>query len=159
MLTLKIISVGTLKEPYLRDAVAEYEKRLTAFSSPELIQIKESRLPGEPSAAEISAAITEEGKRILDVIPPRSYIIALCIEGRQFTSEELAVKINEISIQTSTICFIIGGSYGLSDEVKNTADLLLSFSKLTFPHQLMRVILCEAIYRSLNIIKGTKYHK
>ncbi len=159
MLTLKIISVGTLKEPYLRDAVAEYEKRLTAFCSPELIQIKESRLPADPSDTEIAAAVAEEGKRILAQIPPRAYVAALAIEGRQFSSEELAAKIDEISSLSGTLCFIIGGSYGLSDEVKNAAALKLSFSKLTFPHQLMRVILYEALYRSFNILKGTKYHK
>jgi 23S rRNA (pseudouridine1915-N3)-methyltransferase len=159
MLNIKIISVGGLKEQYLRDAVAEYIRRLSSFCALEIIEIKESRLPDDPSARQISSAMEDEGKRILAAIPPRSYVAALCIEGKQFSSEELAAKISEISSLSGTLCFIIGGSNGLSEEIKNLASLKLSFSKLTFPHQLMRVILCEAIYRSFNILKGTKYHK
>lgn len=159
MLNIKIISVGTLKEPYLREAAAEYEKRLTAFCSPESIQIKECRLPDNPSELQINSAIKDEGKRILAAVSPRSYVVALCVEGKQLNSEELALKIDEAAQSSGTIIFIIGGSHGLSDEVKESASLKLSFSRLTFPHQLMRVMLSEALYRSFNIIKGTKYHK
>ncbi len=159
MLNIKIISVGTLKEPYLRQAAAEYEKRLKTFCSPEQIQIKGSPLPNAPSPPQVSSALSEEGKRILAAIPQRAYTIAMCVEGSSLSSEQLAEKIDQISSLSGTLCIIIGGSHGLSEEVKSAAALKLSFSSLTFPHQLMRVILLEALYRSFNIIKGTKYHK
>ena len=159
MLNIKFITVGTLKESYLREAVEEYMKRLSAFCRPELIQLKETRTPDNPSDAQIAAVIEDEGKRILAEIPPRAYVVPLCVEGKQLSSEELAEKIESISSEAGTICFIIGGSYGLSAAVKAAGNLKLSFSRLTFPHQLMRVILLEAVYRGFNIIKGTKYHK
>lgn len=159
MLNIKLITVGNLKEPYLRDAVAEYTKRLGGLCKLEVVQLKEAYLPDSPSSSEIEAALDSEGTRILAQMPPRSYKIAMCIEGRQCSSEELAEKIEKISATTSDICFVIGSSYGISPKVKNACDLRMSVSMLTFPHQLMRVILLEAIYRALNIIKGTKYHK
>lgn len=159
MVNIKLITVGTLKESYLCEAVAEYEKRLSGFCKIKNINIKEVKLSQEPSEREIAAALSEEGKAILEAVTDKSYKIALCIEGKQFSSVELSEKLNSALLNHSELCFIIGSSFGLSDEVKSHADLKLSVSKLTFPHQLMRVILLECIYRCMNISKGTKYHK
>ncbi len=159
MIQLTVITVGSLKEAYWREALAEYEKRLSAFCKPELIQLKEVRVSDAPSATEIHTALAEEGKRILAAIPSRAYKIALCVEGKQFSSEELAEKLDTVLAANSSIALIIGSSHGLSDEVKTASDLRLSVSKLTFPHQMMRVLLLEVLYRSFSILKGTKYHK
>ena len=159
MLKVKLITVGTLKEDYLRAAAAEYEKRLGAYCRFEQIQLKEEKTPELPSQNEIKAALDKEALRILEQIPSSAFCVALCVEGKQLSSEELAERIGDISMSKSEICFVIGSSYGLSDSVKQRADMRLSVSKLTFPHQLMRVILLEAIYRAFNIQKGTKYHK
>ena len=159
MLNVKFITLGTLKEAYLRDAAAEYEKRLGGFCRFESIQLKEERLSDDPSDNEIKSALQKESEKILSLIPARAYVVAMSVEGKQLSSPELADKLDEISARTSDICFIIGSSFGLSDTVKQRADLKLSVSKLTFPHQLMRVILLEAVYRAFNIQKGTKYHK
>jgi 23S rRNA (pseudouridine1915-N3)-methyltransferase len=159
MLKVKLITVGTLKEEYLRSACAEYEKRLGAFCRLESVQLKEERLPESPSQNEIRAALDRESARIIEQIPSSAFCVALCVEGKQLSSEELAQRIEDISMDKSEICFVIGSSYGLSDAVKQRADMRLSVSKLTFPHQLMRVILLEAIYRAFNIQRGTKYHK
>ena len=159
MLNVKFITLGTLKEAYLRDAAAEYEKRLGAFCRFELVQLKEERLSDDPSESEIKNALSKESEKILSLIPARAYVVAMCVEGKQLSSPELADKIEEISARTSDVCFIIGSSFGLSDTVKQRADLRLSISKLTFPHQLMRVVLLEAVYRAFNIQKGTRYHK
>lgn len=159
MATIKIITVGTLKEDYLKSAVAEYEKRISGFCKIESVNLKEAKLPNDPSDGDIRRALSEEAKAILANMPDRSYKIAMCVEGRQFSSEELSQKIDTAFSSANEICFVIGSSHGLDDSVKNAADLRLSVSKLTFPHQLMRVVLLESIYRCLNIIKGTKYHK
>ena len=159
MLNVKFITLGTLKEAYLRDAAAEYEKRLGAFCRFELVQLKEERLSDDPSESEIKNALSKESEKILALIPARAYVVAMCVEGKQLTSPELAEKLEEVSARTSDVCFIVGSSFGLSDTVKQRADLRLSVSKLTFPHQLMRVILLETVYRAFNIQKGTKYHK
>ena len=159
MLKVKLITVGTLKEDYLRAAAAEYEKRLGAFCRFELIQLKEERLSDAPSQNEIKAALEREAVRITEQIPSSAFCVSLCVEGKQLSSEELAERIDAISMEKSEICFAIGSSYGLADSVKQRSDMRLSVSKLTFPHQLMRVILLEAVYRGMNIIKGTKYHK
>jgi 23S rRNA (pseudouridine1915-N3)-methyltransferase len=159
MLKVKLITVGNLKEEYLREAAAEYEKRLGAFCRFELVQLKEERLSEQPSAGEIRTALEREAQKISEQVSSSAYLIALCVEGKQLSSEELAEKIEAISMDKSEICLVIGSSYGLSDSVKQRADMRLSVSKLTFPHQLMRVILLEAIYRAFNIQRGTKYHK
>lgn len=159
MLNVRFVVVGSLKESYLREAVAEYTKRLGAFCSPEIVELKEARLPDAPSAAEISAALADEGRRILAACPARAVKVALCVEGRQLSSPELAEYIEAAAARASCLCFIVGGSYGLDDAVKRACETRLSFSRLTFPHQLMRVILLEATYRAFNIQKGTKYHK
>lgn len=159
MIPVTVITVGNLKESYWRDAAAEYEKRLGAFCTPEILQLKEARLSDHPSDAEISAALEDEGARILAAMPKRAYKIALCVEGKQFSSEELAKKLGDASAQNGAVCLVIGSSFGLSPAVKSACDLRLSVSALTFPHQMMRVILLETLYRSFNILKGTKYHK
>lgn len=159
MLTVKMITVGNLKESYLRDAVAEYTKRLGGMCKFELVQIKEAYLPDAPSAAEIEMALDNEANRILSEIPARMYKIAMCVEGVQCSSESFASMIEKLCATNSGICFIIGSSYGISSKVKSACDHRMSVSQLTFPHQLMRVIMLESIYRALNIIKGTKYHK
>ncbi len=159
MAIIKFITVGTLKEPYLRDAVSEYEKRLSGFCKTETVNIKEARLSADPTDGEIKNALAEEAKAILAAIPDRAYKIILCVEGKQFSSEELAAKLDSAFLHANEICFVIGSSHGLSDDVKRAGDLRLSVSELTFPHQLMRVILLESVYRCMNILKGTKYHK
>lgn len=159
MLTLKLIAMGTLKESYWRDALSEYEKRLSAFCRLEILQLKEERLGDRPSEGEIRQALEKEGERILDAIPPRAYRIALCVEGKQLSSEELAEQLDRVAQSNGELCLIIGSSYGLAERVKSQCHMRLSVSRLTFPHQLMRVLLLEAVYRGFNILKGTQYHK
>ena len=159
MLNIHFIVTGNLKESYLRDASQEYLKRLSGFCRPEVIELKEVRVPDSPSDKEIASALKEEGDRILALLPSRAYKIALCVEGKQFTSEELAQKLEAAAQESGDFYFIIGSSHGLDERVKAACDLRLSVSKLTFPHQLMRVILLESVYRALNIQKGTRYHK
>ena len=159
MATIKFITVGTLKEEYLREAVREYEKRLSGFCNVEKVNLREAKLPNDPSDGDVKRALAEEAKSILAAMPDRSYKIAMCVEGKQFSSEELAAKIENAFSTANEICFVIGSSHGLDDSVKNAADFRLSVSKMTFPHQLMRVLLLEGVYRCMNIIKGTKYHK
>ena len=159
MLSVKFITVGTLKEAYLRDAAAEYEKRLSAFCRFETVQLKEEKLSENPYESEIQRALEREAAQIEKAIPQRAYRIAMCVEGVQLSSEELAQRIGKIEQSSAEIVFIIGSSYGLSDSVKNSSDMRLSVSKMTFPHQLMRVLLLEGVYRAFNIRKGTRYHK
>lgn len=159
MISVKIISTGTLKEDYLRAAVAEYAKRLSGYCKFSEVVLKEAKLPDSPSEREIAAALDAEAKNILAEISPRAFRIAMCVEGKQLSSEAFARKISDVSMQASEIVFIIGSSHGLSDKVKSVADMRLSVSEMTFPHQLMKVMLMESIYRSFNIIAGTKYHK
>ena len=160
MLHINIVHVGTVKEKYLTDAMAEYEKRLSAYCAINNIGIKDERLPQNPSPAEIHTAIEKEGEKILAALPQKSYNIALCVEGSQMTSESFSEKLTSLKRDGfSDISFIIGGSDGLSDKVKNACQMRLSVSKMTFPHQLMRVILEEQLYRAFNIAAGGKYHK
>ena len=160
MLSLKIIATGDLKEGYLREAICEYQKRLGAWCKIEEIILKEERLPENPSKAQIDKALEIEEKHILEKISGKAYVVAMCVEGKQLSSEELAFKISDITNRGyGELVFIIGSSFGLSNGIKERADFKLSISKLTFPHQLLRVILHETIYRSLSIINGTKYHK
>ncbi len=159
MIRLTLIAVGNLKESYLREALAEYKKRLSAFCKPEIVQLKEYKLPDNPSEGEIRIALEEEADRILAAIPTRAYKIALCIEGKQFSSEALAERLSGVLSETGELALIIGSSHGLSNRVKKAADLRLSISELTFPHQLMRVLCLEILYRSFSILKGTRYHK
>ena len=159
MIQITVITVGNLKEAYWRDAALEYEKRLSAFAKVNMVQLKETKIGDSPSEGEIRAILADEGKRILAAIPPRAYTIALCVEGKQFSSEALAQKLDTILAENGNLCLIIGSSHGLAPEVKAAAKLRLSVSELTFPHQLMRVLLLEVLYRCFAILKGTKYHK
>ena len=159
MLNVKIICVGNLKENYWREAAAEYIKRLSTFCRLEIAELKEHKVPDAPSPTEIQTALEEEADRILAAIPPRAAVIPLCVEGKQFSSEKLAKKLDDFATTHGSVCLIIGSSHGLSPRVKSRADLALSVSELTFPHQLMRVLLLEVLYRCLNIQKGTRYHK
>lgn len=160
MTRVTILCLGKLKEPYLRDAVAEYSKRLTAFCKLTIIEKTPARLPMEPSQAQIDAALHSEAKVILSEIPTNAYVYALCIEGKERPSEQFSRELQEIGVSgKSQIVFIIGSSHGLADEVKQRADAKLSLSKMTFPHQLARVMLLEQIYRAYMIDRGGKYHK
>jgi len=159
MVQLTVITVGTLKEAYLRDAFAEYKKRLSQYARVEEVVIKEGEIKNEEDISEISRALDLEGTKILAAIPKDSYKIAMCVEGREYDSKALAALIGRAADEKGRIAFIIGSSHGLSDNVKRECDARVSFSKLTFPHQLMKVILSEALYRSFTIIAGKKYHK
>lgn len=160
MIKVTIIAVGKLKEKYLRDGCAEYVKRLGSFSKVNIVEIYEERCSDNPSPAEIEQVKTKEGERILAKIPKGAYVIPMCIEGTQMSSEEFSKKLEGVCVSGfGEVAFIIGGSFGLSDEVKATGKLRLSFGKLTLPHQLMRVILLEQIYRAFSISANTKYHK
>lgn len=159
MLNVTLITVGSLKESYLREAAAEYEKRLGAFCRFRQVELKEEKLSETPSEGEIRNVLEREATRILAEISPRAYCVAMCVEGKEFSSEELAAELGKIEMQSGEVCFVIGSSFGLSQTVKVRANLRLSVSRLTFPHQLMRVLLLETLYRSFNIRKGTRYHK
>lgn len=161
MLKINIICIGKIKEKYFTDAVAEYAKRLTAFCKFSVIELNEERIRSNtPNEAQIAEVIEAEGRRILQKIGASDYVAAMCIEGRLLSSEELSETLDKAALSgKSTVDFIIGGSYGLSDEVKKRADLRLSMSKMTFPHQLARVILSEQIYRAFEISTNGKYHK
>lgn len=150
---IKIITVGNLKEKYLKDALDEYRKRIKKYTNIEIIEVKDEGLVEEQKA------INLESEKIKKYISEKDYIITLEIEGKEFTSPEFAKKIEQIQIESSNIVFIIGGSYGLSNEIKSKARMHLSFSKMTFPHQLFRVMLLEQIYRAYKIINNEKYHK
>lgn len=159
MLNIKIICVGKLKEKYWDAACSEYLKRLSGYCSPAVVEIKEAKLPANASAADELNVINKEGSDILAKIDSGDYVIALDIQGKELGSEELARKISDISFNNSRIDFVIGGSLGLSDEVKRRADMRLSFGKITLPHQLARVVLLEQIYRAFKINAGETYHK
>lgn len=157
---IKLIAVGKIKEGYLRDAVREYEKRLSAYTKLRIVEVTDEMCPQSASEAQSVQIRDKEGRRILEKISDRDYVITLEISGRQLTSEELAQQMEQLSLSGhSDIDFIIGGSLGLSGMVSQRADLKLSFSKMTFPHQLMRVILLEQLYRSYKINRNEPYHK
>lgn len=157
---ITIICVGKVKEKFYRDAIAEYTKRLSRYCKTEIIEVGDEKTPDEASEHEENLIRQKEGERILKHVKKDAFVIALAIEGKKFSSEQLAAKIEQLGISgTSQIQLVIGGSLGLAPEVLSAADLLLSFSDMTFPHQLMRVILLEQIYRSYRIIHKEPYHK
>lgn len=159
-MVIKIIAVGRLKEKYLKEAFAEYEKRLGAFCRLTVDEIDQEKLSDDPSEKEITRALETEAERILQKIPAGSYVIPMCIEGKQLTSEKFAALISkESAAGAGTFVFVIGGSCGLSDRVKQRADFRLSMSEMTFPHRLARIMLAEQIYRAFSIINNRKYHK
>ena len=160
MLKVNIICVGKLKEKYLRDAVSEYSKRLGAFCKFSVVETDEEKTNSAPNEAGIEKILDAEGKRILSKIDRADHVIAMCIEGKQMSSEKLADHIEKAGVRgESVIDVVIGGSWGLSEEVKRRADMRLSMSEMTFPHQLARVMVCEQLYRAFSINAGTKYHK
>lgn len=159
MIQLTVITVGSLKESYLREAIAEYRKRLGAFCRIEEVELREERIPNEEDATAVTAALTAEGERILTRIPEGAYTVALCVEGRMMDSPALAAALGAAADRTGKLCLIIGSSHGLSPAVKARADFRLSVSPLTFPHQLARVMLYEILYRSFSILAGKRYHK
>lgn len=159
-MNIQIICIGKLKEKYWTEAVAEYSKRLSRFCAPEIVELKESRLPDKASQADEEAVKLEEGRSILKTIKDGTFVITLEILGKQLDSPQLAAKLESLSLEgKSNIAFIIGGSLGLSEEVSKRADFKLSFSKMTFPHQMMRVILLEQVYRAFKINRNETYHK
>ena len=160
MLNVKLICVGKMREKFYIDAFAEYTKRLQAYCRLELLEIAEQRLGDRPSEKEIAAALEREGQEILKAVPPDAYLTALCVEGKQMPSEGMAelIAARENSGRPK-LCFVIGGSYGLSPSVKARADRKLSMSQMTFPHHLARVMLAEQLYRGFKINEGSKYHK
>ncbi len=160
MQSVKIIAVGKLKDKFYSDASQEYLKRLRSYCKCEIIEIPQTVLPDSPAEGEINSALEKEGEAILKKIPSLSLVTAMCIEGRQYSSEKLANLISDAGINgRSSLVFIIGGSFGLSENVKMRADIRMSMSEMTFPHRLARVMLLEQIYRAYTINAGTRYHK
>ena len=157
---ITILTVGKIKEKYLKDAIDEYSKRLSKYCKLEVIEVPDEKTPDNASEVVEDMIRTKEAERLLKHIKDDAFVITLEINGKQLSSEELADKIEKLCVQgTSHIIFIIGGSIGLGNEVLNRSNFALSFSKMTFPHQLMRVILLEQIYRSYRIVNGEPYHK
>ena len=157
---ISILCVGKVKEKFYRDAIDEFSKRLSRYCKLEIIEVADEKTLEEASDTEIKIVKDKEGERLLKNIKEDAYVICLCIDGKQLDSEELSEKMEQLAIQgKSHICFVIGGSLGLADAVIRRADFKLSFSKMTFPHQLMRVILLEQIYRAFKINEGSTYHK
>lgn len=159
MLNVNIICVGSLKEKYLVDAVNEYRKRLSRYCKFDITELSEEKITDQETDAVIEKTLSKEGEKILSKVGKSDYVIAMCIEGKQLSSQELSEKLNDISMSYGSVDFIIGGSWGLSEEVKRRADFKLSVSKMTFPHQLFRAMLTEQIYRAFSISANAKYHK
>ena len=160
MIGLTVLTVGKLKESWMREGCGEYLKRLRLWSHPQVVEVEEYRLPENPAPAQIAACLEREGERLLERVPKGAVIAALCIEGRQMSSEQLSQWIERsASTGRGEFCFVIGGSYGLSETVKRAADLRLSMSPMTFPHQLARVMVLEQLYRALSNSAHAKYHK
>ncbi len=160
MMNVKLVCVGKMKEKHFIAAFEEYRKRLCAFCRFELAELGEERLPDAPSEKEVLAALDREANAIIQNIPKDAFVIAMCVEGRELDSPELAALFAEKALSGKTkLCFIIGGSFGLSERVKKMAAMRLSMSRMTFPHHLARVMLAEQIYRAFTIHEGRKYHK
>lgn len=157
---ITVLTVGKIKEKYLKDAINEYSKRLSKYCKLEIIEVQDEKTPDNASEVVEDMIRAKEAERLLKHVKDDAYVVTLEINGKQLSSEELADKIEKLGVQgTSHIMFVIGGSIGLGEEVLRRSNLALSFSKMTFPHQLMRVILLEQIYRSYRIINGEPYHK
>ncbi len=154
---IKIVAVGKIKDGFYKEAVAEYVKRISRFAAIEIVEASECFFNGEPSAKERNKIIKTEGQSILSKL--EGFVAVTDIKGQELSSVDLSMKISSIKQTHSTITFVIGGSYGLSQEVKDRADLRLSFGKITLPHQLFRVVLCEQLYRACCIENNVPYHK
>ncbi len=160
MLGVKLICVGRMREKFYIEAFEEYRKRLGGYCRLECVELAEQRLPDAPSQNEIAAALEKEAAEIEKAIPADACVIALCVEGREMSSEELAALVRERENSgRPRLCFVVGGSYGMSERIKARADRRLSMSKMTFPHHLARVMLVEQIYRAFKINEGSRYHK
>lgn len=159
MIKITFITLGKLKEKYLRDAVDEYTKRLSRYCKLDIVELSPVNLPDNPSQSEIDIALSKEAEMIEKRMPQNSVVAALCVEGKQFSSEDLADFVEKNTDSGKNMCFIIGSSYGLGNIIKQKADLNLSLSRMTFPHQLFRVMLLEQIYRAFKINEGSTYHK
>ncbi len=159
MIKCKIIALGNLKEKFFKEASKEYEKRLLRFCDMEITEIQPVKLSDKPSQSEIENALKSEAEQIRKRIPKNSRTIALCVEGKPLSSEKFAEEIKQISNLGQGLCFIIGSSYGLSNEIKKECDLRLSVSEMTFPHKLFRIMLLEQLYRGFMINAGSTYHK
>lgn len=159
-MNINIIAVGKIKEKYIQEGIKEFSKRLSRYCKLNIIEIEDEKAPETLSEKDMLIVKAKEGEKILNKIPANSFVITLVIEGKQLTSEGLAEKFEDIMVNGSNdITFIIGGSLGLDSEVINRSNFKLSFSKMTFPHQLMRLILLEQVYRAWRINKGEPYHK
>ena len=157
---IKIVTVGKLKEKYLKDGIAEYSKRISRFAAVEMIELADEKTPDRASDSENEKILNLEGNRILSKIGDREFVVVLAIEGKTLSSEEFSKQLEQASINGfSTLTFVIGGSLGLSPQVKKRANLSISFGRLTLPHQLMRLVLVEQIYRAFTIQQGSPYHK
>ncbi|EJG88012.1 23S rRNA (pseudouridine(1915)-N(3))-methyltransferase RlmH [Streptococcus infantis] len=157
---IKLVTVGKLKEKYLKDGIAEYSKRISRFAAVEMIELADEKTPDRASDSENEKILNLEGNRILSKIGDREFVVVLAIEGKTLSSEEFSKQLEQASINGfSTLTFVIGGSLGLSPQVKKRANLSLSFGRLTLPHQLMRLVLVEQIYRAFTIQQGSPYHK
>ena len=156
---IRIVAVGKLKEKYLREGVAEYDKRLAPFDSVELLETREEYMAENPSEAQRQQTLAKEGERLLRLVPERSFLIVLDVKGKLLSSEALAKELASLALQgQSDITFLIGGAFGLSPAVRERADLRISFSPMTFTHQMVRLLLYEQIYRAFKINRGEKYH-
>ena len=156
---IRIVAVGKLKEKYLREGVAEYEKRLAPFASVELRETREEYMAENPSEAQRQQTLAKEGARLLRLVPERSFLIVLDVRGKLLSSEALAKELAALALQgQSDLTFLIGGAFGLSPAVRERADLRISFSPMTFTHQMVRLLLYEQIYRAFKINRGEKYH-
>ena len=156
---IKLLCVGKVKEKYFTDAINEYVKRLSKFTTVEIVEVPDEMTKDKASEAENLTVLKKEGVRLLSKIKDSDYVVTLEIEGKKLSSIGLAEKISDICLKASTICLVIGGSLGLDTRVKQRSDFHLSFSDLTFPHQLMRVIVLEQLYRAFKIINNEPYHK
>ena len=156
---IRIVAVGKLKEKYLREGVAEYAKRLAPFASVELLETREEYMAENPSEAQRQQTLAKEGERLLRLVPERSFLIVLDVRGKLLSSEALAKELASLALQgQSDLTFLIGGAFGLSPAVRDRADLRISFSPMTFTHQMVRLLLYEQIYRAFKINRGEKYH-
>ena len=157
---IKLVTVGKLKEKYLKDGIEEYSKRISRFATVDMIELADEKTPDRASDSENEKILELEGNRIISKIGDREFVIVLAIEGKTLSSEEFSKQLEQASINGySTLTFVIGGSLGLSPQVKKRANLFLSFGRLTLPHQLMRLVLVEQIYRAFTIQQGSPYHK
>ncbi len=159
MIHISIICIGKLKETYLKDAIFEYTKRLSKYCKLSIVELPDEKIPDKSSNLLLENIKTKESNSISACIPKDSYVFALDLTGKQYSSEEFAMQLDTISMQNSSICFLIGGSLGMTKELVQRANNSICFSKMTFPHQLIRVFLLEQIFRSFKILHGETYHR